>query len=311
MDILNYIIDKCIKKYEINNIEELHFQERCCSIILSHPVTFSVPKYKKKYSFDESFKISYDFLNSISKDYADLLIKRRNENAFIVDDSKNPSYSSSFSNIIDGVPKMYILFVNNIGCSYSITHEFIHDTTILGSENSMTRTIFCEVPSLYAEKLQDKYLESIHHVDAYVHARDNAKIVQNKALYMSFELKLIRIFLEKGYIKNSDIEMILKSFNYDYRVFYHYVHMMYEEYLFWGYDQRHVLGCIIASYLLERKNNIKEFLEINELLNKIDINNFLNYLDLERTGNINVFDLTEASYKKLQDSYQKQLKKIR
>lgn len=315
MDLLNYVIYDCICDYEINKVEELIFQEKLCSIVLSNQVSFKTREYKKKYSFDECFKIAYDFLSTISKEYASHLIKRRDENAFIVDVNKAPLYPYSFSNIIDGIPKMYINFNNNIGCSYSIMHEFIHDMTIMGSENSITRTIFCEVMTLYAEKLMDKFLKENNYKDYYIHARNIANAINEKALHVSFELELIKCFLSRGYITNSDIKVIMKKFNYNNDLSYHYVDIILDQQLSWPSEQRYLIGYLLASHMMEREQQkstgSKEFLELNDKINIFNENQFLNYLDLEKTNNSDIFSLTDDSYELLKINYIKQLKKIR
>lgn len=315
MDLINYIIYDCICDYEINKFEELKFQENICSIVLSNQVSFKTREYKKKYSFDECFKISYDFLSTISKEYASLLIKRRDENAFIIDSGNNSLYPTSFSDIIDGVPKMYINFNNNLSSSYSIMHEFIHDMTIMNSENSITRTIFCEVMTLYAEKLMDKYLKENNYKEYYIHARNIANAIKEKALYTLFEIELIRLFLNKGYITNTDIKSIMKKFNYDINLSYHYADIMIEQQLFWSTEQRYLIGYLLASHMMEREQQkstgSKEFFELNDKINIFNESQFLNYLDLERTNNSDIFNLTDESYEVLKTNYIKHLKKIR
>jgi len=82
---LNRVIDNYMEEFEIKSMDELLLHEKCSSIILSHSIRLQVPKYRKKYTFDQSFELSRKFLTSISKEYAKYLIKRRNEGAFIVD----------------------------------------------------------------------------------------------------------------------------------------------------------------------------------------------------------------------------------
>ena len=79
-----------------------------------------------------------------------------------------------------------------------------------------------------------------------------------------------------------------------------------------GMDQRYVIGYLLALFMLERdKNNSIEFFELNEMLNSYSIENLLNYLDLELINSAGLLELSEKSYQKLEESYIKQLKKMR
>ena len=243
------------------------------------------------------------------------MYKRKENGAFIVDYSENARYSCAFSNMINGVPKIYIPYRNTIDLSYTITHEFMHDTTIMGADESITRNIFCELFSLYGERLQDMYLNQLGDTDATLHARENVEIIQNKALCMSFEFALLQLFLEQGYIKNNEICSILKSFHYNYNVWRHYKHILCTQKLYCLQDQRHVIGSVFASYMWDCEDrhptNHKAFFDLNEMMNTYSINNFLNYLGLFIDDNPYGFDLDKESYQKLGNSYVRQLKKIR
>jgi len=209
---------------------------------------------------------------------------------------------------------IYIIFSDNIRCSYSITHEIIHDMTVLEQDND-TRNIFCEVPAIHAEFLQDKYLEDIGHIDSCICQRERFNVIQYKALCMVFEIELMRKFLEKGYLNNQDVENIFRMYNYDKNIIKHCGIIRDIQQLFWPQDQRHIWGFLIASYMMDEQKkktiNYREFLELNEIMNKYDENQFLHYLNLARTSDSDVFDLNEESYQKLKTSYVNYLRNIR
>ena len=315
MEEINKLLQSHIEEFEINSMDDFLFQKNCSSIVLSNKTRLYVPNYKKRYTFEQSFKLSLDFLSTISKEYSDRLIERRNEGAFIVDYGTNPIYPTSRSLKINDKNIIYILFDDTIHCSYNISHEFIHDTTIIGAEESVTRNIFCEVPSTYIELLQDKYLEGNKHIDACVWQRDRINTIYFKALCMSFELKLIEKYIENGYINNQILTSVFKTFDYNQTILYHYLYMLETDKFYWVEDQRHVWGFLIANYMMikeeEMCTNHREFIELNEMINTFNENQFLSYIDLERTSDFNVFDLTNDSYMKIRNSYIKYLKKIR
>lgn len=311
---LNQVIDNYIEEFEIKNMNELLLHEKCSSIILDYLIKFQIPKYRKKYTFEQAFELSRDFLATISKEYGKYLTRRKNEDAFIVDYGQLSINPTSSSYIIDGKPMIHIVFSDSVRCSYSVTHETIHDMTFLEEDNT-TRNIFCEVPAIYAEFLQDKYLENIGHIDSCVWQRERINIIQYKALCMSLEIELMRKFLEKGYLNNQDVENIFKMYNYDKNMLKHYGIIQDKQQLFWVQDQRHIWGFLIAAYMMDCENknptNYRLFLELNEMMNEYDENQFLHYLNLDRTSDSSVFDLTEESYQKLKTGYVNYLRNIR
>lgn len=78
-------------------------------------------------------------------------------------------------------------------------------------------------------------------------------------------------------------------------------------------DQKYVIGYIFACYLLDRcheRKDVKEFIELNDVINDYEIEDLLDYLDLELKEDTLNLDLTEESYKKLEKSYIKNLKNM-
>lgn len=314
MDELTKIIQNTIIDYEISSIDELRIQEKCSEIILSHPIKLYIPEYKKKYSFEDSFWLSYKFLDQLEESYAELLVKRLNENAFIVDYRKEAEEENAISTVINGEPKIYIPYRNSLDCSFMITHEFIHDMTIKDGFND-TRTTFCEIFSIYAEMLQCEYFEKIKIKEAIIRNRKLLDYIYVKALNMSFDIELIKIYLSNGYIKNSDIETIMKKYNYDINLYYYFHNILTEQSLSFSLEQRYIYGYLIAAYMMERneqsKKNNQEFLELNENINKYRIDQFMNYLKIDATYDNGILNLCDTSYKKLEESYIKYVKKIR
>lgn len=312
MDLMNDIIKREIEAYEINSIDELHMHEKTAQIILSHPTNLKISKYKKHYEFEDSFELSYNFLEQLNKDYASLLLKRMDEGAFLLGVGEETKDSISISTVIDDEYKIYIPYRGNLTNSFSITHEFIHDMTI-GKGYNNTRMSFVEVFSLYAELLQSEYLQNIGIKEAIIRPREICNIVYSKTLKNAFEIELIKEQMLNGYVTSISVAEIMKRLDYKKELWPILYTILDEEQLSFGYEQRYVIGYLIALYMLERnkdKSN-KEFFELNEKLNDYTIPQFINYLDLNGKYTKELLDFDEVSYKKLEDSYVKQLKKIR
>ena len=56
--------------------------------------------------------------------------------------------------------------------------------------------------------------------------------------------------------------------------------------------------------------NINEFFELNDIINKFKFLNLTNYLELD-VVDARTFDLTDESYKKIENAFVKRLKKVR
>ena len=310
--LLNKIIENEIKEYEINSINELNLHERTARIILSHPIEFPILKYKKHYEFEECFELSYNFLEQLNQDYASLLLKRMNEEAFLLGIGEYAKDSISVSTVIDGEYKIYIPYRGNLINSFLITHEFIHDMTINGGYNN-TRMSFVEVFSLYSELLQSEYFQKIGIKESIIRPREIHDIVYSKALKNCFEIELIKEQLLNGFITPVSVAEIMKRLGYNQDLWSILYTILNEEQLHFGYEQRYIIGYLISLYMLERNidNSNKEFFDLNEKLNSYTIPQFIKYLDLNGIYSETLFDFDEASYNKLEDAYIKQLKKIR
>ena len=68
---------------------------------------------------------------------------------------------------------------------------------------------------------------------------------------------------------------------------------------------------IIVSHVLYDYTLNEIATELNENLNKYSVDQFLNYLDLDINISNGILNLDRPSYKKLEDSYIKELKKVR
>lgn len=309
MDI-NEIIKKELQEYMITSKKEIVFQKRISNIILSHYKKIYVPEYKRKYSFEDNFHIAYSFLKDINEDYANLLLKRYEEGAFIIDE-KAEENKIAVSNIINGEPKIYFPTTNTLMDAYRIVHEFIHDTTIEDGYND-TRMIFCEVLSLYSELLMAKYLEKQNIKESTIRTREIYKDITSTATKVLFEIELIDHYLEKGFTNTEDLISIVKSSpNKRDSLSSYYIILKDCEFTF-GISQRYIIGYLFALLMVDRdKNNSIEFFELNEMINNYTIENVINYLDLECKNSVGILDLNEKSYQKLESAYVRQLKKIR
>lgn len=314
LDKINNIVEKYISECELVDMDDFIFLNRLIDIYDRHFTSRHIYKYKERIPFKKSFEYSYNFFMSINPEYAEYLKARYLEGAFELDYQKENRDSFAISYTKNGKNKIYIPVQENIDDSYTISHEIIHDMTI---ENGLTinRTLFCEVFSLLTEELQCDYFKKIGGPKLYQNnSIQNLQVIKEKNEIIRFEQQLISTYLDKGQIDLIDISDILVNT--------HNIEVMSsvaqditdEGNLSIDIEQRYVIGYLFACYLLDRikdnPKNVKEFFELNEMLNYYDILDFLDYLELDIKEDTDLFDLTEESYKKLEKSYVKRLKRL-
>lgn len=309
---LNNILKKFIEEYNVEDFSELSFISNLTSIIDNYPIKLKQEVSKKYVSINKSFNYSYEFLKTIDKRYADYLLKIKNEGVFDITQG-NEEYP--YSNIIDGKSYIYMPIYNNIGDTYAITHETIHDMSAIDGETNLNRYLFCEVFSLLAEMLQRDYFYNTSRPKEY-NLNNNSILrgIYSKKRTIMLELNLIRTYLEYGYIDNQKIFDILGIFNSSELTEISYkLHFILEhEELSYGFEQRYIIGYLIASYMHDRilKNprNICEFIELNDNLNNYEVQDFLDYLELDYEDS-KILNLKETSYQKLRNSFVNELKR--
>lgn len=310
MEELNRIVKKEIEEYEIKSIDELILHERCSDIIISNPLFLNIEDYKKRYSIYKNFQLSYEFLNDFNYKYAEQLLKRLDEKAFILE--KYTKDSISRSDMVNGVPKIYIPNIKKLILTYNITHEFIHDMTIMHGYNN-TRMSFCEVFSLYAEIMQSKYLEDRKIKEATLRSGEIFNHVYSKAIKISFELKLIKAYLKEGMLTYESIAKIIEEFPPNINVWPIYDEILEDKKLTFGYEHRYIIGYLLAQYMLDRNidNKNKEFFELNDNINNYSIPKFIETLELKGIYGGMLLNFNEDSYERLEKAYIKQIKNIR
>lgn len=313
---INSIVEKFIKESELKDMNEFTFLNRLIDIYDKHFIQTRVYKYKSRIPYKKSFKYSYDFLNSINPEYAEYLKTRALENAFELDYNKENREETAISYLKDGENKIYLPVQNNLDDSYAISHEIIHDMTIDGCENSFTRSLFCETFSLLTEELQYDYFKKNESPSGYrINLLNNLTAIKEKNETIKIEQRLINTYFNKGFINLIDIVDIFKKFKDIDFTLNTLDYIVESNDLSIDFEQRYVIGYLFACYMLDRiktnPKNIKEFFELNEMINNYELSEFIDYLDLELIDDYDIFDLTEESYNKLEKSYVKRLKEIR
>lgn len=316
MERINEVIKKEIEENSIEDIREFAYLSNMIDIILSEKLPSKERKYKKRVPLHKSIKYSSKFLNFLDSSYASNLISLLENHQIEFEKDFEENDKIAYSTMKDNQNYIYIPYQNNIGDTFSITHEVIHDLS-LDEEVSLARHFYCEVFSLLSEKLQKDYIQKNFHIkECEVNEQNILYYININSICMELEINLLMEYLEKGYLTKMDILQTVDAFNikHDIELWSHIQNIIDTNEFSLFFQQRYVVGYLLASFMHERilKNpkNIREFLELNEMINDYTEEDLLEYLGLE-LDNSNYFNLSEKSYKKLQKTYHNEVKRVR
>ena len=309
MQELNDIMQRELIKYEINHIDQLSFVNKLNNIILFNQRNIKIPKYRNNVDFEKNYQYSKKFFSSLSREYSSYLDKRRNEGVFLFN---NDIDSLAFSNLVNGKKVIHFPIAGTLEDSYTITHEIIHDMSI-SEQFSINRYLFCEVVSLLGEMLQQDYFHNNERPKDYlINEKSTQYALQTKSISCKFELELINLYLETGFLNINDLKNVVARYSMDeIEIVIQSLQDIFDnKELSIFYEQRYIIGYTLASYMHNRilkNNNVSEFIDINDSLNTYTLEQMFTYLDLDYMDKEDL-DLTDKSYQKIEKSYIKQIK---
>ncbi len=302
---LNHLIEQFIHDFQIDDIEEFTFTSRLSEIISSIEKSIPYSKNRKHIPLKKSMKYSQNFLKSVSKECA-----KEIENVQLECELNSPI--DPYSDYIESTKQKYIYlaYQNRIRDSFIITHELIHATTI-EEYVSIARNLFCEMFSFTAEMMQRDFFEQQGIKNAAINDQTVIGSLQEINKINMFQTILVSEFLDRGYITASNFMDLLNQ--YDEKEI-----IMISNHISENIDQnnfdiffqnRYIVGYLFACYFYDYIKDKEEFIALNSIINQYNIEDVIHYLDLEYKDTF-YLDLTEESYRKLENSYQKRLKKV-
>lgn len=306
MEELNKLLEDFINHYDIKDIREVIFTSNLSTIIDRYPINFKYNGFKNKIELGRSISITRSFLEELSLDYASTFNQIKEDIDFV----KIKADEFAYCDYINGRPYIFLPYSNTLKDVYALTHEIIHATTVMDSEESVTRNIFCEVPAVCSEMLLKDYLKNNGIKEYGINdIRDIVSVKYYNKINM-FQTMLISEFLDKGIITPSNFMNMLKKFNLkdSIEIAQHISENIRENDFDIFFLNRYVIGYTFACYLYDNFS-IEEFVELNNSINSFEITDFLDYLNLDYKDDM-YLDLTPDSYDKIEKSYKKRLKKI-
>lgn len=310
-DILNDAIKDYIVGAELTGAEDLILMKKLTDIILNNKEVSFDYKYNKKYSLKESDKIVKEFLSYLNPYYANYYEIRKEDGTFIFDDNPQ-TYEPAFSSFdtIDNKRIIYIPLDHNLEDSFAIVHELMHDINMDITMENITRFFYTESLSLLCELLLEDYLKD-KNIKQYKNPNNRGfSALKEKAVEVSFNIKLLETYLQDGYIDQMNIVKILETYpmNCSDDIEYTLYKIIDNKSLTLDEEQPYIIGGLLATYMYDRisknKNNILELFELNQMLKYYNFDQVLDYLELD----YNDIDLSTKSYQLLEEKYKKYLK---
>ncbi len=314
-ELLNQLLHNFLAEEESKNIDN-SFIKSLQKIIISQRFSLQPKGYRKVVSIAQSQEYSHQFLKRLNKDYDDYFTYLLSSGRIrIYDRAKHPEATSQM--VASPYGKMIHIYANkSIEDSYTYVHELMHDWNCFEFAPTVTWQLMTECFSILVENLQRDDMEKYNtHPEYRKNKVATYYALRERAYILGFELELIDTYLKYGAIDDDMLfHMIDSRSGYERDVVRMHLNWIDEnEALRFDSLQRDVIGGVMASYMheriLEQPKRIVEFIELNNHCNEIPFLDVLRSLDLEVVDETS-WMLSRSSLKKLERSYQKELKSL-
>ena len=306
VDINKKIFD-FIQRKNICEIEDLINYDVMTNIVLSSTFPNFNDVVKRRFSLSNSFNLCYDFFSSLSKKYGNYFYGLLLDDTFILKHNDNCTENAMFYVDCDGTSQIFLPYCNTFCDCFTLAHEVIHSKNTFLNVSSFTRSYFSEFLSFFCEDLLGDYVCSKYSFECAFNKKNNFQLCYYRTLGVDFQVKLIMLFLNNGYVSDYDIKQLILSYDFQYQSYINDIYkMILNDDISIDYDFRYLVGILLTCYVNENfsyKERKKLFLCLNDSVNQLTVPEFYSILDLP-------FKLDCDSTKKLSSSYTKCLKKL-
>lgn len=304
-------------------------EERLCNVILKNnsPVNFDLSQKKlyrtrNKVSFDIVVSSNLEYFKSINPKYSDKLQELLDKKLISFENTSDINDKSYLDPENDDIKIMLLKKVEDI---LSLGHEFTH---YLNSRSEIITDIssyYTEMFSNYCEFILIDFLVKkypIYEKDLQKMKRNIFVALYEKNIYTKIIFELMKKKSNGNNISAYDINEIANNLL-QYNVDINLLNLVLVDVLNSILDDeedklesdyflsvRNTIGLVLSCYMYEEySNKQKEIYELSDFLHNMNLTQVLKSLDLE-FKNEEEFDLTEKSYQKIEQSYEKMLKKL-
>lgn len=313
-ELLNRLLQDFVSEEESKDIDN-RFIWSLQKIIASQKFSLTPRKCSVRVSTQKNQEYAHQFLRRLNRNYDDYFTYLLSYGRIQIHKRENPNQLSQM--IASPYGKMiHIYETRTIEDAYTYVHEMMHDWNCIEFSPTETWQLMTECFSILAENLERDDMEKYNPPPEY---RKN-KIatyyaLRERAVILGFELELIDVYFNHGYIDDDMLFQILDSKSgYEREVVRMHLSWIDEnEELRFDSLQRDVIGGVMASYMhdriLEKPERVEEFIEFNNHCNEIPFLDLLRMLGLE-VEDESSWILSEKSLQTLEKSYQKELKSL-
>ena len=311
MEEIIFKLDRIIGEYvllnDVNSFDEFGFIKRINDIVFNNCNYSYYLKYRRKYNFNQIDNIVNSFLKNINYDYYLYYQLRKSDGTFCFDEDNIHTIAYSYYDFSSNKRNIYIPISHTLEDAFSIIHELNHDKNIDELGENDTRMIFTESLSILSELLLEDYLKEYKVTDYKISNNYTLEAVNYKSLYIDFVLKLMKLYINKYNINYNDFCDVVRNYNNSQRRDLNQIvlDIITDDCVDVDFEFRYILGILIATYLYKRikvnNSNIKELFEMNDIINKFNLSQVFDFLELEYSDS----DLTDDSYLILENNYKK------
>ena len=311
MEEIIFRLDRIIGEYvllnDVNSFDEFGFIKRINDIVFNNCNYSYYLKYRRKYNFNQIDNIVNSFLKNINYDYYLYYQLRKSDGTFCFDEDNIHTIAYSYYDFSSNKRNIYIPISHTLEDAFSIIHELNHDKNIDELGENDTRMIFTESLSILSELLLEDYLKEYKVTDYKISNNYTLEAVNYKSLYIDFVLKLMKLYINKYNINYNDFCDVVRNYNNSQRRDLNQIvlDIITDDCVDVDFEFRYILGILIATYLYKRikvnNSNIKELFEMNDIINKFNLSQVFDFLELEYSDS----DLTDDSYLILENNYKK------
>lgn len=304
------LINEMLADYlEDTELEDFELVKNFNDIILKNTFFSKEIDYKYKIKLNYAVNLSYSFLKSISNDYASYFEKRLNDGTILF--SEKFEIGESYYDLKSCKRVIHIPITKSIEDSYVMVHEILHDMNLTETFDSGCRVLVTEAISILGELLFRDFLieHNLSKLDGRKVIFNNFYSIYKMACLTDLEFNIIDEYFKVGYISMNFLKSTFS--NYDDDVIDHFV---LNEKLELDYNQRYIIGILLACYIYDRIKNrpklVGEFMDINSIMNNVYFEDIMSYLNFEMRDNDTYVLLTDKSLKEVEKTYKKTLKEL-
>lgn len=287
--------------------------------VILKPKTVLMPQsYRMRMRRNHSQQLAHQFLKKLDKRYDEYFTFLLDTGKVTVHKRMGEKLESLSTMTLTPNGKIIDIYeTETMEDAYTYCHEVMHSWNCNETGITLSWHLMTEAFSILTESLQQDDMASFQrsYPEYKKNKRDTYFALRLKAIRLGFELDLVQVYMQYGYIDDFLLTQLLYNYPLAYQdIVLDHLDWIWEHKTF-DFDclQRDVIGGVMASHMhqriLDNPRKLGEFIDLNDHCNEIAFLDILRYLDLEIEDEDLVI-LSASSRKILEKNYRKELKTL-